>query len=88
MHERNNSFADATRLFEAGGDLKSALRTSLAGKDNDTARRLMATVPAEQLPQVLEKEGAYELLMEHYIGKGDFENVARLQAIALLSNGS
>jgi tetratricopeptide (TPR) repeat protein len=78
MHERNNSFADATRLFEAGGDLKSALRTALAGKDNDTARRLMATVPAEQLPQVLEKAGAYELLMEIYIGKGDFENVARL----------
>ncbi|MFY0524028.1 hypothetical protein ACN28I_12945 [Archangium gephyra] len=61
MHERNNSFADATRLFEAGGDLKSALRTALAGKDNDTARRLMATVPAEQLPQVLEKAGAYRL---------------------------
>jgi len=59
----DNAFADAARLFEAGGDLRSALRAALAGKDNDTARRLMATVPAEQLAQVLEKAGSYELLI-------------------------
>ncbi|WP_323389798.1 DEAD/DEAH box helicase [Myxococcus qinghaiensis] len=78
LHERNNGFADATRLFEAGGDLKSALRTALAGSDNDAARRLVGTLPPDQLAPTLEKAGAYELLMEHYVGKGDFENVARL----------
>ena len=78
LHERNNSFADAARLFEAGGDLKSALRNALAAGDNDIARRLVGTLPPDQLAPTLEKSGAYELLMEHYVGKGDFENVARL----------
>ncbi|AGC46626.1 hypothetical protein MYSTI_05347 [Myxococcus stipitatus DSM 14675] len=78
LHERNGGFAEATRLFEAGGDLKSALRTGLAGGDNDAARRLVSTLPPDQLAPTLEKAGAYELLMEHYVGKGDFENVARL----------
>ena len=71
MHERNNSFADATRLFEAGGDLKSALRSALAGKDNDTARRLHGDgARRTSSPQVLEKAGAYELLMEHLHRQG------------------
>ncbi|RKH48049.1 tetratricopeptide repeat protein [Corallococcus sicarius] len=78
LHERNNGFADATRLFEAGGDLKSALRTALAGQDNDAARRLVGTLPPDQIGPTLEKAGAYELLMEHYVAKADFENVARL----------
>ncbi|NRD44791.1 MULTISPECIES: DEAD/DEAH box helicase [Corallococcus] len=78
LHERNNGFADATRLFEAGGDLKSALRTALSGQDNDAARRLVSTLPADQIGPTLEKAGAYELLMEHYVAKADFENVARL----------
>ncbi len=78
LHERNNSFAEAVRLFEAGGDLKSALRCALAAKDQDTIRRLLGTLPPDQVPTTLEKAGAYELLMEHYIGKNDFENVARL----------
>lgn len=78
LHERNNSFVEATRLFEAGGDLKSALRASLQGKDLDTSRRLVAGLPADQIAPTLEKAGAYELLMEHYVAKSDFENVARL----------
>ncbi len=78
LHERNNSFAEAARLFEQGGDLKSALRNALAGGNNDIARRLVGTLPPDQLAPTLEKAGAYELLMEHYVGKGDFENVARL----------
>lgn len=78
MHERNNSFVEATRLFEAGGDLKSALRTALAGQDSATARRLLSTLPEDQIAPTLEKAGAYELLMEHYVAKADFENVARL----------
>jgi hypothetical protein len=78
IHERNDSFADATRLFENGGDLKSALRTALAGKDQEAVTRILAGLkPAEALP-VLEKAGAYELLMERYVATGDFENVARL----------
>jgi tetratricopeptide (TPR) repeat protein len=78
MHERNNSFAEAIRLFEAGGDIKSALRAALAGQDTTTARRLVGTLPADQIGPTLEKAGAYELLMEHYVGKADFENVAKL----------
>ncbi len=78
LHERNNSFAEAIRLFEAGGDVKSALRCAVEGKDLDTARRLVSGLPADQIAPTLEKAGAYELLMEHYVAKADFENVARL----------
>jgi tetratricopeptide (TPR) repeat protein len=38
----------------------------------------LGTLPAEQVAPTLEKAGAFELLMEHYIAKADFENVARL----------
>jgi tetratricopeptide (TPR) repeat protein len=78
LHERNNSFAEAIRLFEAGGDVKSALRAAVAGKDMDAARRLVSGLPADQVVPTLEKAGAYELLMEQYVAKADFENVARL----------
>jgi tetratricopeptide (TPR) repeat protein len=78
LHERNNSFAEAIRLFEAGADLKSALRCALAAKDQDTTRRLLGALPPDQVPATLEKAGAYELLMEYYNGKNDFENMARL----------
>ncbi len=78
LHERNNSFAEAVRLFEAGGDVKSALRAAVEGKDLEASRRLVAGLPEDQVAATLEKAGAYELLMEHYVGKSDFENVARL----------
>jgi tetratricopeptide (TPR) repeat protein len=78
IYEQHGAQADAARLFDAGGDLKSALRCALAGKDMDGARRLVkALAPAESQP-ILEKAGAWELLMEHYVGTGDFDNVARL----------
>ena len=78
LHERNNSFTEAIRLFEAGGDVKSALRCAVEGKDLEASRRLVSGLPADQVAPTLEKAGAYELLMEHYVGKADFENVARL----------
>jgi hypothetical protein len=35
-------------------------------------------MPPEQAEQVMEKSGAFELLMEHHVGKGNFDQVARL----------
>ncbi len=78
VHERHKSHEEAARLYEAGGDLKSALKSFIAGKDLEAARRLLKLMkPAESGP-VLEKAGAYELLMEHYVAAGQFEDVARL----------
>jgi tetratricopeptide (TPR) repeat protein len=66
------------RLFEAGGELRSALRNALAAKDLGNGRRLLGALKPEDAEPILEKAGAYELLMEHYVAKGDFANVARL----------
>lgn len=78
MHERHGGFADAARLWEAGGSSRDALRAALLGKDLDTARRIIATVPPDQAEQVMEKAQAWELLMEHHVAKGNFDQVARL----------
>lgn len=78
LHERNQSFAEAARLFEAGRDLKSAARSAIAAKDLETARRILKLLPVEEGRNLLEKAGAYELLMERYVEASDFQNVARL----------
>ena len=78
LHEQHESHAEAARLYEAGGDLKSSLRCLLATKDLLAARRLLKQMKPDQFLPVIEKAGAYELLMEHYVDAKDFENVAKL----------
>jgi tetratricopeptide (TPR) repeat protein len=78
VHERHQSHAEAARLFEAGGDLKSALRSLLEAKDQAGGRRLLKQIDAEQARPILESARSYELLMERYVEAGDFENVAKL----------
>jgi len=78
LYERHDSTAEAARLYEAGGDLKSALRNFLSAKDSPAARRLLAQLKPEQFLPIVEKAGAYELLMEHYVEAGQFDNVAKL----------
>ncbi len=78
VHEQHKSFADAARLYEVGGDLKSALRNLISAKDTEGARRLLPQLTPIEVQPILEKGNAYELLMELYVAKGDFENVARL----------
>ncbi len=78
IHERNESYVEALRLYEAGGEHKGALRSALGAKDNDAIKRLLALVKPDEALPILEKAGAYEQLMEHYVGQKDFANVARL----------
>lgn len=78
IHERLKNYAEATRLFEAGGDLKSALRNALTQPDVAKARELISKLKPDEVKPVLEKSNAYELLMEHYVAAADFDNVARL----------
>jgi tetratricopeptide (TPR) repeat protein len=78
LHERHESHAEAARLYEAGGDLKNGLRCLLAAKDLLAARRLLKQMKPDQFLPIIEKAGAYELLMEHYVDVGDLENVAKL----------
>jgi tetratricopeptide (TPR) repeat protein len=78
LHERHESHAEAARLYEAGGDLKSALRCLLAAKDRLASRRLLRQLKPEQSIPIIERAGAYELLMEHYVEARDFDNVAKL----------
>jgi tetratricopeptide (TPR) repeat protein len=78
IFEQHGAYADAARLYDAGGDLKSALRNALAANDQAWARRLVKALPPVESQPILEKAGAWELLMEHYVGTGDFDNVARL----------
>ena len=78
LHERHESHAEAARLYEAFGDLKSSLKCVLATKDLLAARRLLNQMKPDQFLPIIEKAGAYELLMEHYVDAKDFENVAKL----------
>jgi tetratricopeptide (TPR) repeat protein len=78
LQERHQSYSEAARLFEAGGDLTGALRCSLEAKDTPQARRLIKQLKREQYLPIIERAKAYQLLMEHYVEVGDFENVARL----------
>ena len=70
--------APAVPVIEKGKDLKSDLRRAVATKDWDGARRIIKLIPADESRAILEKAGAYELLMERYVETSDFQNVARL----------
>jgi tetratricopeptide (TPR) repeat protein len=78
VHEHHQSFAEAARLFEAGNDFKSALGAAVVAKDWVNARRLLKMLPPDASQALLEKAGAYELLMEFYVETSNFQNVARL----------
>lgn len=76
--ERQKEHAEAAKLFEQGGDLKGALRNFLAANDKENSKRLIAALPPTESGPIIEKSQAHEILMEWYVDKGDFENVARL----------
>jgi len=78
LYERHDSPGEAAKLYETGGDLKSALKNYLSAKDSLAARRLLGQLKPEQFLPIIEKGGAYELLMEHYVDAGEFDNVAKL----------
>ena len=78
LYEKHESWADAARLYEAGGEPRNALRNALSGKLNELALKLMGLIRAEDVPGILEKAGAWELLMEWQLKRGDLEGVARL----------
>jgi tetratricopeptide (TPR) repeat protein len=78
LHEANQSWADAARLFEAGGEPRAALRNAIAGNLGPLAQKLMGLIRADDVPGILQKAGAWELLMEWHAKKGDFDGVARL----------
>lgn len=78
LHERHGSYVDAGRLYEVSGDLKSALHCFLSGKDELAARRLLRQLKPEQFLPVIDRSGAYQLLMEHYVEAGSFDEVAKL----------
>lgn len=78
IHEQNKSFTEASRLYEVGGDLKSALRASARGKDAARITALSAKLSPEEVTAQLEKAEAWELLMEVYVQKQDYAKIAGL----------
>ncbi len=78
LHEKNQSYEWATRLYEIGGDLKSALRNAALGKLEDKFKALSEKFKPEEIIQVLERGEVWEKLMEFHIARADFDSVARL----------
>lgn len=78
MHEEHESFAEASRLYEVGGDFKAALRCAFRAKDEARIEKLKGHVPPEEVPKILEQAQAWEQLMEHHVKTGNYEAVARL----------
>ncbi|MBL8951090.1 MAG: tetratricopeptide repeat protein, partial [Myxococcaceae bacterium] len=78
MHEQHESWVEASRLYEVGGDFKSALRAAFRAKDEARVEKLKEKVPADEVPKLLEQAQAWEQLMEHHVKTGNYEAVARL----------
>lgn len=78
IHEKNKSHADAQRLYEAGGDLKSALRNAALGDLPEAFNRLSAKLKGEEIVEALERAEAWEKLMEFHVAKSDFDAIAKL----------
>jgi len=78
IHEKNKSYADAARLYEKGGDTKSALRNAALGKLDEIFTRLSVGLKDAEIVEALERASAFEKLMEFHVGKGNFEEIAKL----------
>lgn len=78
LNEKNNSHAEALRLFEASGDLKSALRNAAIGKLDEPFARLTAKLKPEEVVEALERSEQWEKLMGYHVGRADFDAIAKL----------
>ena len=78
VHERNRQWADATRLYEEAGDLKSALANAVFGKLEEDVERLLLVMKQPDWQSVLEKAGEWERLMAIHVKRADFDSVAKL----------
>lgn len=83
IHEDNKSYVEASRLYEIGGDLKSALRAAARAKDQARITALSAKLSPDEVTAQLERAEAWELLMELYVQKQDFGKIAGLYERAL-----
>jgi tetratricopeptide (TPR) repeat protein len=83
LHEKNASFPTAVRLYQAGGDLKAALRVAALGKLDAELTALSAQLKPEEVIEALERAEAWEKLMELHVARQDFEAIARLYERAL-----
>ncbi len=78
VQERNGQFAEAARLYEEAGDLKSALANAVFAKLEEVVDRLMGLMKQPDWQSVLEKAGEWERLMGIYVKRADFDSVAKL----------
>lgn len=83
IHEDNKSYVEASRLYEIGGDFKSALRAAARAKDSARITALSAKLSPDEVTAQLERAEAWELLMELYVQKQDFGKIAGLYERAL-----
>jgi hypothetical protein len=78
LYEKQNMYAEALRAYEAGGDLKAALRNAALGKLEAPAQALIAKLPKTEVVRTLEKLNAWELLMAFHVKNEAYESVAQL----------
>lgn len=78
IHEKNKSFAEAMRLFESGGDLKSGLRCAAAAKNDEAIARLSSKLKPGEIVEAFERAEAWEKLMEFHVKAADYESIAKL----------
>ncbi len=78
LYEKQNMYAEALRAYQAGGDLKAALRNAALGKLETPAQELIAKLPKTEVVRTLEKLNAWELLMAFHVKNEAYESVAQL----------
>lgn len=59
-------------------ELQAKLHEAIAASNQDAAREALKELPPESVGPALEREKAWDLLMEHHIQRGNFDDVARL----------
>ena len=78
IHEKNASFVEASRLYEIGADLKSALRAAALGKLDERIAQLTPKLKPEEIIEAFERAQAWEKLMELFVARQDYDAIAKL----------
>ncbi len=76
--EQAGQFALACTNYEAGGDLKAALRNAVLGNLEERTQELLAKLKPEDVEFTLERLQAWPQLMAYFVKRQAFDSIAKL----------
>lgn len=76
--EQAGQFAEAAAAYEAGGDLKAALRNAVLGNLDARTNELLEKLKPEDVEFTLERLQAWPQLMAYHVKRQAFDSIAKL----------